>query len=72
MFERSAEVRFQANGEGIHRLEGLGWEGWRVVVVPGGWECGENPMPKAYEFPPSPMARNLTFPDLSNVESTDL
>ncbi len=27
----------RANGEGIHGLEGLGWEGWRVVVVGGDW-----------------------------------
>ena len=33
-------------------MEGLGWEGWRVVVVPGGWGWGENPIPKAHEFPP--------------------
>ena len=33
--------RSRANGEGIHGLEGLDWEGWRVVVVPGGWGVGE-------------------------------
>ena len=36
----------------MHELEGLGWEDWRVVVVPGGWAVGENPILKACEFPP--------------------
>ncbi len=51
--ERSGKVRFRPNGEGIHGLEGLGCEGWRVVVVRGGWGMGENPIPKActHEFP---------------------
>ncbi len=42
----------RANGEGIHGLEGLGWEGWRVVVVLGEWGVGENPIPNSREFPP--------------------
>ncbi len=33
-------------------LEGLGVEGWRVVVVLGGWGVGENPIRNAREFPP--------------------
>ncbi len=34
----------RANGEGIHGLEGLGWEGWREVVVLGGqaWRKTQN------------------------------
>ncbi len=56
MLERSAEVRFQGQTqEGMHGLEGLGWEGWRVVVVPGGWGVGDNPIPK------SPQAANNNF-----------
>ena len=39
-----------------------------MVVVPGGWEVGENPTPKAREFY-SPMARSLTSAGLSNIES---
>ncbi len=35
----------------MHGLEGLGCEGLRVVVVPGGWGVGENSIPKAREFP---------------------
>ena len=36
----------------IHGLEGLGWEGWRVVVVQGAWGVEGNPIvPKAHEFP---------------------
>ncbi len=44
-------------------LEGGGSSGGVVV--------GENPIPKAHEFPPHGMVQNLAFPDLSNVESTD-
>ncbi len=67
MLEMSAKMR--DNGEGIHVLEGLGWEGWRVVGVPGGWGVGENSLPKAREFPSSPMAQSLILADLSNIES---
>ncbi len=49
---RPVKVRFWAIGEGIHVLEGLGWDCWRVVVVPGGWGVGANPIPKAHEFSP--------------------
>ena len=42
MLERSAEVKFQGKGGGgMHGQEGLGWEGWWVVVVPGGWGWGK-------------------------------
>ena len=42
----------RANGEEILGLEGLGWEGWRVVVVLGGREWGKTQYQKAQEFPP--------------------
>ena len=61
MFERSAEVRFRANWEGMHRLEELGWEGWRVVVVPGEREWRESQYQKH--------VNSLTFAGLSNKES---
>ncbi len=35
----------------MHGLRGLDWEGWKVVVIPGGGG-GENPIPRAREFPP--------------------
>ncbi len=51
----------------MHWLEGLGWERWRVVVVPGGWAVGENPILKEREVPPQGPRASLT--GLSNIES---
>ena len=47
MLERPAEVRLRAIGEGMHGMEGLGWEGWRVVVDPGEWGVRRNKISKA-------------------------
>ena len=55
----------RANGEGMCRLEGLGLEGWRVVVVPGGWGVGENSMPEAREFPPQSPGVSLLLATLT-------
>ncbi len=45
----------------------VGRVNWRGVAFPGGWGVGENPTPKAHEFPPQFMARSL-----SNIESGGL
>ncbi len=52
-----------AGGIGLRGLEGGGSSGWVGV--------GENPIPKAHELIPSPMAQNVTSPGLSNVEPGD-
>ncbi len=57
----------RAIGVVFHGIVGLGWEGWRVVVVTVGWEWGTHNTGSTFIIL-SPMALNLTFPDLTNVE----
>ncbi len=59
MLERSVEVSFQGQWGGNTRAGGIGLGGWRVVVVPGGWGVGENPILKAGDPIRLPI---ITFP----------